>query len=60
MKKQNNEALPGLVMGGAGGGGDGHGGEHHRLPKGPTGSKSGEQLLPFKKDNDMIVNAQRL
>ena len=55
----NNEALPGLVMGGAGGVGDGHGGEHHRLPEGPSGPQSGEQLLPFEEDKDMAVNAQR-
>ena len=37
-EKQNNEAVSGVVVGGAhGAGGDGPGGEHHRLPEGPSG-----------------------
>ena len=46
--KQNNEALPGVVMGGGGADGDGPGGEHHRLPEGPSGPQSGEQLMRTK------------
>ena len=47
--KQNNEALPGVVMGGGGTDGDGPGGEHHRLPEGPSGPQSGyKQMMPFE------------
>ena len=57
--KQNNEALPGVVMGGGGTDGDGPGGEHYRLPEGPSGPQSGEQLLAFDEDKDVAVNNQR-
>ena len=43
--KQNNEELPGVVMGGGGADGDGPGGEHHRLPEGPSRPQSGEQCF---------------
>ena len=57
--KQNNEALPGVVMGGGGTDGDGPGGEHHRLPEGPSRPQSGEQLLAFDEDKDVAVSTQR-
>ena len=53
--KQNNDALSGLGVGGAHAAcGDSPGGEHHRLPEGPSGSESGfNQIMPFVTRNKL-------
>ena len=44
--------MSGVVVGGAhGAGGDGPGGEHHRLPEGPSGPESGyKQMMPLERN----------
>ena len=56
--KQKDEAVSGVVVGG-GARGDEPGGEHHRLPEGPSRPQSGEQLLAFDEDKDVAVSTQR-